>query len=126
MGFEFIQRGSFDKTDKFLNAMQNLQLMGVLDKYGAMGTAALAKATPHETGLTAHSWSHRVEGGRGGYSIIWSNSHMIHGTNIAIILQYGHGTGTGGYVAGRDYINPAMKPIFDKIADEVWKVVTKS
>jgi hypothetical protein len=126
MGFDFIHRGSFDKTEKFLSAMQKLQVMGVLDKYGAMGTAALAKATPLETGETATSWSHRVEGGRGGYSIVWSNHHTIHGTNIAIILQYGHGTGTGGYVAGRDYINPAMKPIFDKIADEVWKVVTKS
>ena len=126
MGIEIVSTGSFDKTDKFLAAMQRLDLTGVLDKYAAKGTAALRANTPVESGLTAASWSHRIEKSGGGYSIVWSNSHSVSGTNIAVILQYGHGTGTGGYVQGRDYINPAMRPIFDEIANEVWKAVTKA
>ena len=126
MGLSFNVTGSFSNTEKFLNAMQKLDLSGILDKYAAKGTAALREHTPIDSGLTAASWSHRVERSGGGYRIVWSNSHSIRGTNIAIILQYGHGTGTGGYVQGRDYINPAMRPIFDQIADEVWKVVTRA
>ena len=126
MSFIFNVTGSFDRTEKFLKAMSVLDVSGVLNKYAAKGTAALRENTPIDSGVTAASWSHRVEKIGGGYRIVWSNSHSIRGTNIAIILQYGHGTGTGGYVEGRDYINPAMRPIIDQIADEVWKVVTRA
>lgn len=118
--------GSFNNTEKFLANMQKLDIAGVLNRYGAIGTEALRSNTPVDSGLTAASWSHRVEKSGGGYSIVWSNSNTHSGTNIAIILQLGHGTGTGGYVAGRDYINSAMRPVFDKIADEVWKAVTRA
>ena len=126
MSLSFNVTGSFDRTERFLKAMEKLDIMGVLNSYAAKGTAALRAHTPVDSGLTAASWSHRVEKSGRGYTIVWSNSHSIRGTNIAIILQYGHGTGTGGYVEGRDYINPAMRPIFDQIADDVWKVVTRA
>lgn len=126
MSFSFNVTGSFANTEKFLAAMQKLDVSGVLNKAAAKGTAALRSHTPVDSGLTAASWSHRVEKFGGGYRIVWSNSHSIRGTNIAIILQYGHGTGTGGYVEGRDYINPAMRPIFDEIANEVWRAVTRA
>lgn len=126
MSLIFNVTGSFANTEKFLAAMSKLDIMGVLNKAAAKGTAALRAHTPIDTGETAGSWSHRVEKTGGGYRIVWSNSHSIRGTNIAIILQYGHGTGTGGYVQGRDYINPAMRPIFDDIANEVWRAVTRA
>lgn len=91
-----------------------------------MGIGALAAATPHDSGLAASSWGYKVENSSGGVSISWTNTDVEGGFPVAIMLQYGHGTGTGGYVAGRDYINPAMKPIFDKIADRVWKAVTSA
>ena len=90
-----------------------------------MGVDALASATPVESGLTAASWYFEVESGGGRHRITWKNSNVNGGVHIAIILQYGHGTGTGGYVQGRDYINPAIRPVFDKIEAEVWKEVTK-
>jgi hypothetical protein len=90
-----------------------------------MGVDALANATPVESGLTAQSWYYEVESGGGRHRITWKNRNVNQGVPIAIILQYGHGTGTGGYVAGRDYINPAIRPAFEKIADEVWKEVTR-
>lgn len=90
-----------------------------------MGVDALANATPVESGLTAQSWYFEVESGGGSHRITWKNRNVNQGVPIAIILQYGHGTGTGGYVAGRDYINPAIRPAFDKIADAVWKEVTR-
>lgn len=126
MGMEIVVSGSFDNTEKFLANMQKLNISGVLERYGAIGTSALKGQTPVESGVTAASWYHTIEKTSGGYSIVWSNSHTNRGTNIAVILQLGHGTGTGGYVAGRDYINPAMRPVFDKIADEVWKAVTRA
>lgn len=90
-----------------------------------MGRNALSNATPHESGATAQAWTYTIESGAGYHSIRWHNSHSNEGVNIAVILQYGHGTGTGGYVQGRDYINPAMRPIFDQIANEVWREVTR-
>lgn len=93
---------------------------------GAEGVAALAAATPAETGLTAESWTYEVTKEKGGVSINWINTNLRNGTPIAILIQYGHGTGTGGYVAGRDYINPALKPIFDKYSDIAWKAVTSA
>jgi len=99
--------------------------LGLFDKYGREGVAALASATPIESGETANSWYYEIEHSRGVITITFANSHINKGVPIAIILQYGHGTGTGGWVQGRDYINPAIQPIFDKIANEAWKEVTK-
>lgn len=122
----FESSGSFKNLERFLNRMSSGEIFRVLDKYGRMGVNALANATPTETGLTAHSWSYEVSRGRGGYSITWTNSHTVGGTPLVIMLQYGHGTGTGGYVQGRDFINPAIKPVFDQIANDVWKAVTSA
>lgn len=96
-----------------------------LDHFGAMGVAALAAATPKDEGETAGAWFYQVLLTKGTYSIVWGNNHVVDGRQIAVLLQYGHGTGTGGYVAPRDYINPALAPIFDQMAAEGWKVVTE-
>lgn len=126
MVISFSSSGSFSNTEKFLKAMSNSDILGSLDQYGRRGVAALRSATPVESGLTAELWTYEVEKTGTGYSITWSNTHSVSGVNIAVILQYGHGTGTGGYVAGRDYINPAIRPIFDQIANDVWKEVTSA
>lgn len=121
----FESKGSFAKTESFLKSMQTrMNIMAILNKYGSQGVVALASATPTETGRTAQSWRYETNRKGGVYSIIWSNSDVENGFPVAIMLQYGYGTGTGGYVRGVDYINPAVRPIFDKIASEVWKVVT--
>lgn len=122
----FESTGSFKNMERFLERMSRGEIFRVLDKFGRMGVAALSNATPAETGLTANSWSYEVSKGSGGYSITWTNSHTVGGTPLVILLQYGHGTGTGGYVQGRDFINPAIKPVFDQIANEVWKAVTSA
>lgn len=116
-------KGSFTKTMIFLEILKSNRIFAALDGGGQRGVDALSSATPRETGDTAHSWKYRVTHGKGIHSINWYNTHSENGVNIAIILQYGHGTGTGGYVEGRDYINPALRPIFDKIADDVWREV---
>lgn len=126
MGISITSSGSFAKTEAFLNKMSALDVMGVLRSAGQMGVNALSAATPVESGLAASSWDYEVSGGKGGATISWTNSDVESGFPVAIMLQFGYGTGTGGYVAGRDYINPAMKPIFDQIADKVWKVVTSA
>lgn len=110
--------------DAFLAKMAKGGLYRSLDKYGAAGVSALASATPVETGLAASSWSYKVSVTGNSASIGWYNANKEGGLSVVILLQYGHGTGTGGYVAGRDFINPAIQPIFDKIADGVWKEVT--
>ena len=115
--------GSFDRTDKFLMRLRRLSIRDVLNSFGAEGTAALSAATPQDTGKTALSWYHEVSKTKNGWQITWNNSHVNQGVPIAIILQYGHGTGTGGYVQGRDYINPAIRPVFDKIANKAWQEV---
>lgn len=115
--------GTFNRTEAFLEKMSNLDIFNSLSKYAAQGVAALADATPVDTGLTSALWDYEVKVSKTGATITWTNAHVISGVSVAIILQYGHGTGTGGYVQGRDYINPAMKPIFDRIADGVWKEV---
>ena len=123
----FIHRGNFNRTKKFLNAMKNRTYFSmVLDKYGKEGVEALSNATPLDSGLTAQSWKYTIEKNRDSIIISWFNTNEVDGVNIAVILQYGHGTGTGGYVQGRDYINPAMRPIFDKLAEEAWKEVVSS
>lgn len=121
----FRQKGDFSKASRYLERLKEAAKLGVLDKYGREGVAALASATPTETGLTASSWSYTIERQNGSVAIVFENSNINKGVPIAIILQYGHGTGTGGWVQGRDYINPAIQPIFDKMADEAWKEVTK-
>jgi hypothetical protein len=120
----FSAKGSFKNFETYLTKNRKSSIFSILDKLGRAGQNALASATPAATGLTANSWTYEVNESGGVYSITWSNSHTVDGVPIAILLQYGHGTGTGGYVAGRDYINPALKPIFDKISTDVWKVVT--
>ena len=124
MGVVFEQHGDFKKTEKFLSNAKTLKIRQILEAYGRTGVSALMSATPVETGLTASSWGYEIHSSGGTWTISWTNSHMKGGVNIAVILQYGHGTGTGGYVRGRDYINPAMRPIFDKISSEAWKAVT--
>lgn len=121
--FSLQSRGSFENLERFLKTMRKREIYNALNDYGKQGVSALASMTPVETGATASSWYYEVESGRGTYTIKWLNSNTNKGVNIAIILQYGHGTGTGGYVAGRDYINPAIRPIFDSIANSVWKAV---
>ena len=119
------QKGDFSKVTKYLiKAKKGIRLRD-LDKYGKQGVAALSSATPVDTGLTASSWYYKIERNNSTISITFLNSNVQNGVPIAVILQYGHGTGTGGWVQGRDYINPALRPIFDKIADDAWKEVTK-
>ena len=97
-----------------------------LDRFGRQGVAALSAATPVDSGETAASWYYEITRTKSSWTITFNNSHMVGGVPLAILLQYGHGTGTGGYVQGRDYINPAIQPVFDRIADEAWKAVTSA
>lgn len=120
----FKHHGNFNKTKRFFNRASEARFLQNLDRYGKEGVAALAAATPVESGKTASSWYYEIQRSGSSFSIHWANSHVNDGVNIAVILQYGHGTGTGGYVVGRDYINPAIRPIFDKIAENIWKEVT--
>lgn len=121
----FRQKGDFSKVTGFLEKAKEAVRLGILDRYGKMGVAALSSATPVDSGETAGSWYYQIENSGGTTKLIFLNSHVNKGVPIAIILQYGHGTGTGGWVEGRDYINPAIQPVFDKIADDVWKEVTR-
>ena len=121
----FRQKGDFSKLTKYFERVKEAAKIGVLDKYGREGVAALASATPVESGKTASSWYYEIKRQNGSVSIEFLNSNINNGVPIAVILQYGHGTGTGGWVQGRDYINPAIQPIFDKIAEDAWKEVTK-
>lgn len=122
---KYAVKGDFNKTENFLKNVQKLNLQKQLDKYGRKGVEALASSTPKDTGNTADSWNYEIEGSSDGISITWNNSNVNNGVNIAVILQYGHGTGTGGYVQGRDYINPALQPVFDEIVDAAWGEVTR-
>ena len=122
----FRQKGDFSKLTRFMERAKNAVRLGDLDKYGRAGVAALSSATPVDTGLTANSWGYEIVRKNGSVSIEFTNSNIQNGVLIATIVQYGHGTGTGGWVEGRDYINPAIQPVFDRIAQSVWKEVTKS
>ena len=126
MKISFSSKGDFSKTIKYLNKVKNVKINNILSKYGKIGVNALAQATPKDSGITSQSWNYRIEVNNDNASIVWYNTNTVKGVNIAIILQYGHGTRNGGWVEGRDYINPAMKPVFDKIADQVWKEVTNN
>ena len=121
----FRHKGDFSKSTRFLSKAKEAAWLRNLDRYGREGVAALASATPTASGRTASSWFYEISQSSGSVTITFNNSHINEGVPIAIILQYGHGTGTGGWVEGRDYINPAIQPIFDKIADEAWREVTK-
>lgn len=121
----FRQKGDFSKATRWFENLKQIAHLSILDKYGKEGVAALASATPKDSGLTANSWGYTIERSSGSAKIIFENSNVNKGVNIAIILQYGHGTGTGGWVEGRDYINPAIQPIFDRIAEEAWEEATK-
>ena len=118
-------KGNFDKVNRYLVNVKKAVKPKVLEHFGEAGVKALASATPVDSGLTASSWYYEIENQNGKYTIHFNNSNVNKHVNIAIILQYGHGTRNGGWVEGRDYINPAIQPIFDKIADEAWKEVTK-
>lgn len=120
----FRQKGDFSKLNKFLEKAKEIVKLGNLDKYGREGVAALASATPVDSGKTAKSWYYEIKRQNGSVVIEFCNSNINEGVPIAIILQYGHGTGTGGWVEGRDYINPAILPVFDRIASDAWKEVT--
>ena len=121
----FRQKGDFSKLTRFLERAKEAVHLGDLDKYGRAGVAALASATPVDSGETASSWYYEITNKNGSAVISFRNSNVQNGVPIAIILQYGHCTGTGGWVQGRDYINPAIQPIFDQIANNAWKEVTK-
>lgn len=118
-------KGGFNKFETWCNHLLKRDYLNVLDKYGQMGVTTLSAATPKNTGKTASSWSYEIIRGKNQTKIVWSNSNVNDGVNIAILLQYGHGTGTGGYVVGEDYINPAIRPIFDHIAKSAWKEALK-
>ena len=121
----FRQKGDFSKLTRFLERAKESVKIGDLDKYGREGVAALSSATPIDSGKTANSWSYEIINKNGSVMITFNNSNIQHGVPIAIILQYGHGTKNGGWVQGRDYINPAIQPIFDEIVDKAWREVTK-
>ena len=121
----FRQKGDFSRLTRFFERAKEAVRLGDLDKYGREGVAALASATPIDSGLTANSWKYEIENNNGLAKISFSNTNVQNGVPIAIILQYGHGTRNGGWVEGRDYINPAIQPIFDKIVNDAWGEVTK-
>lgn len=121
----FRQKGDFSKLTRFLERAKEAVHLGDLDKYGREGVAALASATPVDSGQTANSWYYKIERNKNTISISFHNSNIQNGVPIAIIIQYGHGTRNGGWVQGVDYINPAIQPIFNRIADDAWREVTK-
>lgn len=122
---KFRHKGDFSKLSTYLEKVKKTVRLSTLDNYGRQGVAALKSATPIDTGKTADSWYYKITNENGSIKISFHNSNINDGVPIAIILQYGHGTRNGGWVEGRDYINPAIQPIFDKITDEAWKEVTK-
>lgn len=126
MSMNISSSGSFKNLDGWFSRMRRMnKLKEILERYGVRGVDALSNATPEDTGETANSWKYRVVVDKTGWNIEWYNTNVIDGRNIAILIQYGHATGTGGYVVGRNYINPAMQPIFDEMAEELWKEVTR-
>lgn len=125
MRVNVFHKGDFKKTEKFLEGAKVFNIKPLLKRYGEAGVRALASATPKDTGKTASSWGYEIQTDQTGARVIWTNSNIVDGYPIAILIQYGHGTGSGGYVQGRDYINPALRSIFDQLADAAWKEVTQ-
>lgn len=126
MGIRLTTKGNFKKTHKFLKKATDQRIFDSLVRYAQKGTEALMAATPIESGTTVNSWRFEIAYGGGSAKINWINDNVNEGYVIALLIQYGHGTGTGGWVEGRDYINPAIQPIFDEIRDKIWKEVTGS
>lgn len=121
----FKHRGNFKHTERLFNNLPKIDFRRLLEKYGKEGVQALASNTPVDTGKTAASWGYEIRIAKGSYTISWVNSNIQNGIPIAILLQYDHATRTGGFVKGRDYINPSLQPIFDRIADEAWKEIKR-
>ena len=124
MGISFISRGSFKQTEAALKRIAKMDPRALLEKYGQEGVNALASATPQDSGLARNSWTYEVTRSGRGYTIAWLNTDVENGFPVAIMIQYGHGTGTGGYVRGQNYINPAIRPVFDRISEGIRKAVT--
>lgn len=124
MAVYFTQKGSFSRTEKFMNLLLNRNYLNILDRYGRIGVSALQSATPKDTGYTADSWNYEIVNEKDTVRLIFTNNNVNEGQNIAILLQYGHGTKNGGYVQGRDYINPVLQPLFDDMADACFREVT--
>lgn len=120
----FIQKGNFNRTTNFLTKAKRLQFNSIIHKYGQMGVEVLSAATPIDSGRTAEAWGYEYESFNGGFSIYWTNDHTNDGYNIAILINYGHGTGTGGYVESNPFISPSIRPIFEDMANAIWKEVT--
>lgn len=123
---EITQTGNFKNIEKFLSFKRQQKWIRILNKYGKIGSQVLANATPVDSGKTAASWDYEIYIGQTSLNLYWTNTNINKGVNIAVILQYGHGTRTGGYVEGRDYINPAIRPVFDKMTEDLWKEVTST
>jgi len=121
----FKQKGNLKKTSEFMVRSLKMKPKEILEKYALEGTKALASATPIDSGETARAWGYEITEGKGSYTISWTNSNIVDGVSIAILIQYGHGTRNGGYVKGRDYINPALKSIFNDLANDAWKEITR-
>lgn len=122
----FVVTGSFANIEQYLKRVQKLDILSILNFCGELGVSALSAATPADTRLASNSWSFEASSKNGMSEIVWTNSNVENGFPVVIMLQYGHGTGSGGYVNGQDFINPAMRPVFDKIATKVWKAVTSA
>ena len=122
----FVHKGNFNNTERFLNKVKKMNIRSILEKYGRMGVDVLASETPVASGKTAESWNYEIEQAGDNYAIYWTNSNVNEGYNIAILINYGHGTGTGGYVEGRPFISPAIRPIFEAMADSLWREVTSA
>lgn len=123
MAIKFSHRGNFDRTEKFLKKSKNKDYRAIFEKYGNIGLERLRANTPKDSGVTAESWNYEISYRKGRINICWTNSHFNGGLPIVILIQYGHGTTGGTFVEGRDFINPAMKPVFDEIAENLWKEV---
>lgn len=124
MGVKIKQKGDWKKTELFLKNVKKFDPIPILKRYGEIGVAELQSATPTDTGLTAASWYYEIEKTKDGYILNWSNANVVDGLNIALLIQYGHGTRNGVYVQGRDYINPALRDIFDTISLQLWREVS--
>ena len=120
-----LSKGSFRKTNSFLERAREKMHIGILNDYGRMGVEALKNGTPRDTGETADSWYFTIDRDKNGATITWHNDNIVDGANVALLIQYGHATTSGTFVEGIDYINPIMKPVFDKIAEEAWEELNK-
>lgn len=120
------KKGNFNKTRNVIKNIHNKKYMNILERIGRLGVDALSRATPVDTDKTSNSWGYSIEQGENSVSVVWTNSNIVNGwANVAVLIQYGHATRNGGYVQGRDYINPAMRPLFDQLAKEAWEAIIK-